>query len=147
MPVQLAILGSGLFAQNAYLPAIKANSSTLSLHTIWSRSASSAQKLADAAKSLGIQSQGQSQNQGETAVQHGDEGLEAVLQNKEIQGVMMVLPITSQPDLILKALAAGKHVISEKPVGKDIETAKKLIEEYEKTYKPKGLIWRVAESE
>jgi hypothetical protein len=37
--------------------------------------------------------------------------------------------------------------MSEKPVGKDVKTARETIEEYEKTYLPKGLIWRVAESE
>lgn len=72
--------------------------------------------------------------------------MEHLLSDKEIDAVMLVLPISKQPELIIKALKAGKHVLSEKPVGKDVETARKLIEEYEKDYKPKGLIWRVAES-
>lgn len=142
MPVQLAILGSGLFAQKAYLPAIEANASTLSLHTIWSRSESSAQKLLEAAQSLNLKGGADSK----ISVKHGDDGLEAVLNDPEIKGVMLVLPITTQPGLILRALAAGKHVLSEKPIGKDVKAAKDLIEEYEKVYKPKGLIWRVAES-
>jgi len=32
------------------------------------------------------------------------------------------LPIIAQPDYIKKALLAGKHVLSEKPVAKDLET-------------------------
>jgi predicted dehydrogenase len=80
-------------------------------------------------------------------VLHGDGGLEAVLNNPDVDGVMLVLPITKHPELVLRALRAGKHVMSEKPVGKDVKTARETIEEYEKVYKPKGLIWRVAESE
>jgi hypothetical protein len=51
-----------------------------------------------------------------------------------------------KPDIVIKCLEAGKHVLSEKPIGKDVATAKKLVEGYEKRFAPKGLIWRVAES-
>lgn len=77
---------------------------------------------------------------------YGDDGLEAVLANKEIDAVLFVLPITKQPDLVRKAWKAGKHVLSEKPLARDVKEAVELIEEYERDYKPKGLIWRVAES-
>ena len=48
--------------------------------------------------------------------------------------------------MIRKALAAGKHVLSEKPVAPDVAQGRALIAEYEATYKPKGLVWRVAEN-
>jgi predicted dehydrogenase len=136
MPVKVAIIGSGVFAEAAYLPALKAVTSDVTLHTIWSRSQSSAEKLHSAASSL-------SSN---IALEFGDDGLAKVLADKEIDGVMIVLPITAQPDMVIKALEAGKHVLSEKPIGKDVKTAKALVEEYEKRFQPKGLIWRVAES-
>jgi predicted dehydrogenase len=60
--------------------------------------------------------------------------------------VIVVLPISIQPTIILKALAAGKHVISEKPVAPTVESGVALIQNYETNYKPKGLIWRVAEN-
>lgn len=142
MPVNVALLGSGLFAESAYLPALQANTSDLNLHTIWSRSSSSATKLLDAAKKLNLQA-----GSGDISVQHGDDGLEAVLNDEAVDAVIIVLPISRQPEFVLKALAKGKHVLSEKPVAKDVQTARETIERYEKEYKPKGLIWRVAESE
>jgi predicted dehydrogenase len=136
MPVNVAIIGSGVFAEAAYLPALKEVSKDVTLHTIWSRSKQSAEKLHGAASSL-------SANIG---LEHGDDGLAKVLANKDIEGVMIVLPITAQPDMVIKCLEAGKHVLSEKPIGKDVKTAKNLVEDYEKRFQPKGLIWRVAES-
>jgi fructose-specific phosphotransferase system component IIB len=136
MPAKLALIGSGVFAEAAYLPALSAITKDVTLHTIWSRSAKSAEKLHSAAQSLSTDIQ----------LEHGEDGLQRVLENKEIEGVMIVLPITAQPDIVIKCLEAGKHVLSEKPIGKDVATAKKLVEEYEKRFASKGLIWRVAES-
>jgi predicted dehydrogenase len=141
MPANVALLGSGLFAANAYLPALVDSSNTpnLNLHTLWSRSEKSVSSLSSKASDLKISPA--------PKTLFGDDGLEQVLADKEIDCVMIVLPISAQPDFVRKALKAGKHVMSEKPVGKDVETALKLIDEYERDYKPKGLIWRVAESE
>lgn len=144
MPANIALLGSGLFAQNSYLPALLANPTDAVLHTIWSRSSTSAVKLLEAAKSSGIPGL---DGKGSINVEHGDDGLDKVLSDPSVDAVMLVLPISRQPELVLRALKAGKHVMSEKPVGKDVKTARETIEEYEKTYQPKGLIWRVAESE
>jgi len=135
--INVALLGSGLFASGAYLPSLVANKSTTTLHTIWSRSQKSSDGLVAEAKKLGLLPAGQ----------YGDEGMEAVLSNPDIDAVCLVLPITVQPELVLKALKAGKHVLSEKPLAKDVKGARELIAEYERVYKPKGLIWRVAESE
>jgi predicted dehydrogenase len=137
MPVNVAIIGSGVFAEAAYLPALQALTKDVNLHTIWSRSLKSAEKLHSAATSSLSSS---------IALEHGDEGLQKVLADKEIDGVMIVLPITAQPEMVIKCLEAGKHVLSEKPIGKDVKTAKALVEEYEKRFQSKGLIWRVAES-
>ena len=139
MPVNIALVGSGIFASNAYLPSLSAevNKGVLNLHTIWSRSQSSVSSLGSKATSLGHSPK----------TLYGEDTLEEVWTNKDIEVVALVLPIPVLPDYVRAALKAGKHVLSEKPVAKDAKTAKELIEEYEKVYKPKGLIWRVAESE
>ncbi|WVQ68145.1 uncharacterized protein L199_006351 [Kwoniella botswanensis] len=139
MTPNIAILGSGTFAKASYLPALLAlHGDTLNFHSIWSRSAESAQSLLSAAQ--------QESSSLLPKLQSGEEGLEAILSDSEIDGVLLVLPITSQPDLVIKALKAGKHVLSEKPLAKDVKDAKELVETYEREYKPKGLIWRVAEN-
>ena len=137
MPIHVALLGGGLFAVGAYIPALASNTSDVTLHTVWSRSQVSAQKVTAKATEAGLN----------PATLHGDEGLSQILSDKSIDAVMIVLPISAQPALVIKALKAGKHVISEKPVAKDIKTAREIIEVYENEYQPKGLIWRVAESQ
>ena len=105
MPINVALLGSGLFATQAYLPAILSNKASVTLHTIWSRSSASAEKVLLKANESGLSPR----------TLHGAEGLDAVLADKEVDAVMLVLPITAQPSLVIKALKAGKHVLSEKP--------------------------------
>jgi predicted dehydrogenase len=41
---------------------------------------------------------------------------------------------------------AGKHVISEKPISPTVEEGVKLTDTYTSVYKPRGLVWRVAEN-
>ena len=72
--------------------------------------------------------------------------LDALLARSDIDAVIIALPITVQPSIVRKALAAGKHVLSEKPVSPDVASGIELITEYNATYKPKGLVWRIAEN-
>ncbi|WVQ99945.1 hypothetical protein IAU59_007088 [Kwoniella sp. CBS 9459] len=142
----IALLGSGTFAKASYLPAIlNLQGKALNLHTIWSRSEATAGSLLSTAQELQSSSHSDSSTFSPT-LKHGSEGLEAVLADKDVEGVMIVLPITAQPDIVRKAWKAGKHVISEKPLAKDVKDALALVEEYEREYKPKGIIWRVAEN-
>jgi len=79
--------------------------------------------------------------------QGGKEGdLDALLARKDIDAVIIALPITVQPEIIKKCFEAGKHVLSEKPVAPDVKQGEALIKEYEEKYRPKGVKWRVAEN-
>ena len=54
------------------------------------------------------------------------------------------MPISVQPIFIRKAIEAGKHVLSEKPIGKDIETAARLTKWFKHVKREK--IWSVGEN-
>ena len=71
--------------------------------------------------------------------------LDALLARTDITAVIVVLPISLQPTIIMQALAAGKHVLSEKPVAPDVAGGIALLNEYNEKYK-KNLVWRVAEN-
>jgi predicted dehydrogenase len=55
-----------------------------------------------------------------------------LLKRDDIAGLILALPIVDQTGYIEKALAAGKHVLAEKPVAPDVASALKLIEYYHK---------------
>lgn len=50
-----------------------------------------------------------------------------LLQRDDISAVIIALPILNQPAFIEAALTAGKHVLAEKPIAKDISAARTLI--------------------
>ncbi|KAI2627362.1 oxidoreductase family protein [Hypomontagnella submonticulosa] len=123
-PVGIAIIGGGVFVKEQHIPAALA-SPLLSIKAIWSRSLKTAQEAvklipSDAASSVDLYSS-----------DSGDgKSYEDILKREDITGVILALPIIDQPAYIEKALAAGKHVLAEKPLAKDVATAVKLIEYY-----------------
>lgn len=68
-----------------------------------------------------------------------------VLARSDIVGVIIALPIALQPQFIEAALKAGKHVLAEKPVGPDVESARKLISTYRAVAAESKVFWAVAE--
>ena len=174
-PTGFAILGSGIFAKEgvytwvrpgfrhaallwfayvvislvdiilftAHLPAVAAlESGVAELKAVYSRSEKSAADLAGFAKEL-------LQLPAVPSVYHDADphaNLDALLARTDIAAVVIALPITLQPTIVRKALAAGKHVLSEKPVAPDVAGGITLINDYNTKYKSKGLIWRVAEN-
>lgn len=80
----------------------------ITLKGIYSRSEASATKLAsaDILKSEKLD------------VYHGEDGLTALLERPDIGAVIMALPISKQPEYIIRCLKAGKHVLSEVSLGK-----------------------------
>ena len=122
----------------AHVPAIKASSDIIDFKAVYSRSSRTATSF-----SLDKQVADYKLD-----VYHGDDGLEELLKRDDIHAVIIALPIPKQPEIVEKALRAGKHVLSEKPIGPDVASAKKLVEMYESEFKNKGqnLEWRVAEN-
>lgn len=68
-----------------------------------------------------------------------------MLARSDIATVILSLPILVQPAVIEQAWQAGKNVVSEKPVAKDLDEARRLIDLYEREYRPKGISWIIAE--
>ncbi|KAL2134075.1 hypothetical protein VTI74DRAFT_1071 [Chaetomium olivicolor] len=136
--IGIALLGAGIFAREEHLPAIEANPA-LTLKAVYSRSQQSAEALAAGSKdpsSVAIYF--------DTPAVEG-KSLDDLLRRDDIAAVDIVLPILHQPGVVEKAIKAGKHVLSEKPVSGDIESAQKLIAWYEGLGSGKPL-WGVAEN-
>ena len=70
--------------------------------------------------------------------------LEELLARDDIHAVVIAVPLFVQSELIRKTLAAGKHVLSEKPIAEDVKTAETLIEWYRRAQRKE--IWSVAEN-
>ena len=72
--------------------------------------------------------------------------MDDLLARTDIDGVIIALPILNQPAYIRKALSAGKHVFSEKPITENTREAKELLEWYKSKMDPKKSSWAVAEN-
>ncbi|KAH9871403.1 hypothetical protein IAQ61_005582 [Plenodomus lingam] len=116
MAIGVAIIGSGIFAKGEHLPAIQATP-TLSLKAVYSRSFKSARALTEDLSDGAIYSDDSPNGK----------RYEDLLRRDDITGVVIALPILTQPEFIKKALAAGKHVLAEKPIAKDVATAQALL--------------------
>ncbi|KAM0805783.1 hypothetical protein BDR22DRAFT_797819 [Usnea florida] len=135
MSIGIAIIGAGIFARQEHLPAVQATPA-FSLKAIYSRSKASAEKLAKrAAKPVNIY------YDSPTTSSHT---LDDLLSCHGIDAVIIALPICVQPAVIQKAIKAGKHVLSEKPIAEDLETAAQLIKWYENSGREE--VWSVGEN-
>ncbi|KAM0550801.1 hypothetical protein ACHAPJ_008664 [Fusarium lateritium] len=94
----------------------------LALKAIYSRSLKSAQETA----ALNTRSD---QTPDLYSVDSGSgKSLDDLLARDDIEAVIIALPIPSQPEHIKAALAAGKHVLAEKPVAPTVAQGKKLLD-------------------
>lgn len=118
-----------------HLPAVEA-CSLLSLKAIYSRSKQSADKFAKLAEDDVDTYFDSPSTKGRSL---GD-----LLDREDIHAVIIALPIPVQPDVIKKAIAAGKHVLSEKPIAEDVQTAFELLKWHKKNSDQE--LWGVAEN-
>jgi len=135
MTFGVAIIGSGIFAKEEHLPAVKA-SSDLTLKALYSRSLKSAKALSEEAGGVDLYSD----DSGAGKTYHD------LLLREDIHAVIIALPILTQPEFIEAALLAGKHVLSEKPIAGDLKAAQKLISFYNTKVDKNKVSWSVAEN-
>ncbi|PKY06157.1 glucose-fructose oxidoreductase [Aspergillus campestris IBT 28561] len=132
MPIGVALIGAGLFARLVYLPAIDATSE-IELRAVYSRSLKSAQSVApdrDLAR----------------YADDADQDLAAMLDRSDITAVIIAVPIVLTAKFVRIALDAGKHVLSEKPIAKDIAEATTLLQWYRSSGVSQRANWSVAEN-
>ena len=129
--------------KTAYLPALAALGNTAPpLKAVYSRSEKSVRDLVKkAVVTLKLETAPSIYHDGDASA-----NLDELLARQDITGILIALPISVQPSIVLKSLAAGKHVLSEKPVAPDIKKGLELINTYYHLYKYKDLVWRVAEN-
>jgi len=135
MAIGVAIIGSGIFAKEEHLPAVQGCSS-LSLKAIYSRSSKSATALSEGL--AGVETYADDAGAGKS--------LADLLKRTDVEAVIIALPIPAQPDYIKQALKAGKHVLAEKPIAKDVATATELIQWYKSNIDTSKVTFGIAEN-
>ncbi|KAJ1325270.1 1,5-anhydro-D-fructose reductase (1,5-anhydro-D-mannitol-forming) [Microdochium nivale] len=138
--MNIGLVGCGEYARTAYLPAILAHS-RLRLVSICSRTAQSAHALHSRLPPV---------MQAEVTLYSEDSSIQSyqtLLDDKSIVGVLIALPIPVQAQAVSLALKAGKHVLSEKPIARNVAVARSLIREFELSRQLHGdQVWQVAEN-
>ena len=123
--LRLGMIGTGVAARRLYLPAFERLGRRLEIVACTNRTRSKAEqyaKLADIPKVV------------DTAAE--------LIALPEVEAVLISLPIAAQPELVKQALAAGKPVLSEKPVAASVAQGKKLIQSASRFTTP----WLVGEN-
>ncbi len=127
-PIRLALIGAGLFARDAHVPALKALGERFEVVAVYSRTRATAEALLPLLPNK--------------ADVYTD--LATLLQRSDIEAVDAVVPIEVLPAAVEMALAAGKHVISEKPIAPDVTSGRRMLARYREHSE---LVWMVAEND
>jgi predicted dehydrogenase len=103
--LRVGLIGTGPWAKSVHAPGLADHPGT-SLAAVWSRRSEPAKELAEA--------------HGATAAASFEELLDRV------DAVAFAVPPAIQADLAIQAARAGKHVILEKPIAADLDSAQRL---------------------
>ncbi|RIK39879.1 MAG: hypothetical protein DCC55_16785 [Chloroflexi bacterium] len=125
--IRLGLVGAGIFMHDAHVPSLLRLADQFEIVAVYSRSQASAARLAERLpQPVSIFTD-----------------YAALLADQAVEAVLIVLPIPVMPGYVAQALAAGKHVISEKPIAVDLDSARRLLDEYAGRG---GQIWMVGEN-
>lgn len=127
-PLRLGLIGTGIAAERLYLPRLGGLRAQLRLVACANRTRSKADAFARLAQVPLVL---------DTA--------EDLLAQPDIEAVLISLPIALQPAMVLRALKAGMHVLSEKPVAGSLAQGRELLRRA-RPYLRKGLRWMVGEN-
>lgn len=110
-PVRIALIGAGAFVRKAHAPSLLELGDAVQIVAVHSRTQASAETVAESIPyDVDI---------------FTDIGM--LLADESVEAVDIVLPIPMLPEVVLQALAAGKHVFSEKPIAQTVAEGQALI--------------------
>lgn len=142
--LRLAVIGGGLFARNNHIPQILKLQDVIQVVALWSNTKASAELAASLFVGNKIDVYYEKDENGEKV-----EGrtYEDVLKRSDVEAVDLIVTIDGMPEFVEKALSAGKHVISEKPMAPSVEEGREMLKRYRQVHQKAfpGLIWSVAE--
>jgi predicted dehydrogenase len=110
-PIRLGLLGAGIFSREAHLPALLSLPDRFQVGALYSRTPASAEAAA-ALLPYPVQIYTQPED---------------IFNDPAIDAVDVVLPILELPGMVKAALAAGKHVISEKPLAATLAEGRAML--------------------
>jgi predicted dehydrogenase len=123
--LRLGLIGTGVAARELYLPAFRALSKKLEVVACTNRTREKAEAYARLAE-----------------IPQVLDTPDDLIASPDVDAVMISLPIDAQPELVKQVLAAGKPVISEKPLAPSVAEGKKLVKAAARYDVP----WLVAEN-
>ncbi len=125
--IRIALAGAGLFARDAHVPALLSLQDRFEIVAIYSRTRATAEALI-------------------APLPHQPDittDLDELLRRADIDALGILLPIDLLASSVERALASGKHVISEKPIAADVAAGERLLSSYTKHA---DQVWMVAEN-
>lgn len=123
--LRLGLIGTGVAAQKLYLPSFRSLAKKLEVVACTNRTRKKAEVYAR-----------------EAGIPRVLDSADELIASPDVEAVLISLPIDAQPELVKKALAAGKPVISEKPMAPTVKEGKKLVVATARARAP----WLVAEN-
>jgi len=123
--LRLGLLGTGIAARSLYLPAFELLKNRIELVACANRTRKKAEAYARLA-----------------GIPKVVDGAEALIALPEVDALVISLPIDQQPQYVLLSLAAGKPVLSEKPIAPSVADGQKLVKAAAKYRTP----WLVGEN-
>lgn len=110
MKLRLGLIGTGVAASKLYLPAFQRLGKKLEVVACTNRTRKKAEQYARLAN-----------------IPRVVDSAEELILSPDVEAVLISLPIHAQPELVKRALAAGKAVLSEKPMAPSVAEGKKLV--------------------
>lgn len=111
--VRIGLVGAGGFAKGMHLPNIKAQPDLLTLQAVSTRTGHNAKATAQ-----------------QYGAAYGTTDDEQVINDPDVDAVLIATRHDLHSELTLKALAAGKHVLVEKPLGISAEEVQRVVSFY-----------------